>query len=162
MKKLDTDELPDSAERHGDGVTRDETKLLHHDVTRSIIGGLYAVHTDLGVGFAESVYANALSVYLQNAGLRVEREVPFEVVFRGVVVGRYRADLVVESKVVVETKALHRLDPSGVGQVRNYLRVSNLCVGLLLNFGSKPEYKRVILTPEFAHPGRPARAGRTS
>jgi len=115
---------------------------------------MYNVHTALGVGFAEPVYANALSVALQNAGLRVEREVPFEVVFRGVVVGRYRADLIVESKVVVETKALNRLDLSGTAQLRNYLRASGLSVGLLLNFGTTAEYKRVIFTPEFAHPGR--------
>ena len=133
----------------------DETKLLHHELTHSVIGGMYNVHTELGVGFAEPVYANALAVVLQNAGLRVEREAPFEVVFRGVVVGRYRADLIVGGKIVVETKALHRLDVNGTLQLRNYLRASGLSVGLLLNFGSKPEHKRVILTPEFAHPGRP-------
>jgi len=147
---LDTD----FAERHGDGVERDETKLLHHELTRSVIGGMHNVHTELGVGFAEPVSANALAVVLQNAGLRVEREVPFEVVFRGVVVGRYRADLIVDRKIVVETKALRRLDMAGTVQLRNYLRASGLSVGLLLNFGSTPEHKRVILTPEFAHPGR--------
>ena len=115
------------------------------------------MHTDLGVGFSEPVYANALAVALQNAGLRVQREVSFEVVFRGVVVGRYRADLVVESKIIVETKTLHRLDLSGTVQVRNYLRASGLSVGLLLNFGATAEHKRVILTPEFAHPGRSRR-----
>jgi len=135
-------------------VKRDEKGLLHHELTHSVIGGMYNVHTELGVGFAEPVYANALAVTLQNAGLRVERELPFEVLFRGVVVGRYRADLVVDKKVIVGTKAIQRLDPSGTAQLRNYLRASGLCVGLLLNFGSKPEYKRVILTPEFAHPGR--------
>ena len=115
---------------------------------------MYNVHTELGVGFAEPVYANALAVTLTNAGLRVEREMPFEVLFRGVVVGRYRADLVVDRKIIVETKALHRLDPRATVQLRNYLRASGLSVGLLLNFGSTPEYKRVILTPEYAHPGR--------
>ena len=123
---------------------------------------MYAVHSGLGVGFKEAVYANALSVVLRNAGLHVGREVPFEVLFRGVVVECYRADLIVESKVIVETKALHRIDVNALPQVRNYLRASNLNVGLLLNFGSKAEYKRVILTPEFAHPGRPARVSRTS
>jgi GxxExxY protein len=135
-------------------VKRDETKLLHHELTHSVIGGMYNVHTELGVGFAEPVYANALAVTLTNAGLRVEREMPFEVLFRGVVVGRYRADLVVDRKIIVETKALHRLDPRATVQLRNYLRASGLSVGLLLNFGSTPEYKRVILTPEYAHPGR--------
>lgn len=114
---------------------------------------MYNVHTALGVGFAEPVYANALAVALQNAGLRVEREVPFEVLFRGVVVGRYRADLIVENKIVVEAKALHRLDLSGTAQLRNYLRASGLSVGLLLNFGSTAEFKRVILTPDLTHPG---------
>lgn len=136
-------------------MTRDEKELLHHDVTHPIIGAMYAVHTALGVGFSEAVYANALSVALRNAQIRVEREVPFEVVFRGVVVGRYRADLIVESKVLVETKALERLNVAGLAQLRNCLRAANLSVGLLINFGSKPEFKRAILTPEFAHPGRP-------
>ena len=153
-QSLDTDNSTDSADRHGDSVKRDETRLLHHELTHSVIGGMYNVCTELGVGFAEPVYANALAVTLQNAGLRVEREMAFEVLYRGVVVGRYRADLVVDNKIIVETKALQRLDPSGTAQLRNYLRASGLCVGLLLNFGSRPEYKRVILTPEFAHPGR--------
>lgn len=135
-------------------MKKDETNLLHHELTHSVIGGMYNVHTELGAGFAEPVYANALAVSLQNAGIRVEREVSFEVVFRGVIVGRYRADLIVDKKVIVETKALHRLDLSGMVQLRNYLRASGLYVGLLVNFGSKPEYKRVILTPEYAHPRR--------
>ena len=138
-------------------MTRDATKLLHHELTHSVIGGMYAVHTALGVGFVEAVYANALAVVLQSAGLVVEREVPFEVVFRGTIVGRYRADLVVERKIIVETKALHRLDVGGTVQLRNYLRASGLCVGLLLNFGATPEHKRVILTPEFARPVLPRR-----
>ena len=135
-------------------MTRDEKRLLHHKLTHTVIGGMYNVHTELGGGFTELVYANALAVALQNAGVQVDREVPFEVLFRGVVVGRYRADLVVERKIVVETKASLRLDPSGMVQLKNYLRVSGLSVGLLLNFGPRPEHKRVILTPEFAHPGR--------
>jgi GxxExxY protein len=135
-------------------VKRDATKLLHHELTHIVIGAMYNVHTELGAGFLESVYANAVSVVLQNAGLRVEREVPFEVVFRGVVVGRYRADLIVDTKVVVETKALHRLGENGTKQLRNYLRAAGLSVGLLLNFGSRPEHKRVILTSGFARPAR--------
>lgn len=142
-------------------MTRNESELLYHDITRPIIGGMYAVQTELGMGFNEAVCANALSVVLRNAGLRVEREVSFEVVFRGVVVGLYRADLIVESKVLVETKALDRLNVAGLAQLKNCLRAADLSVGLLLNFGAKAEFKRAILTPEFAHPGRPT-ALRTS
>jgi GxxExxY protein len=82
-------------------VARKHEPLLHGDVTQTILGAFYAVHTELGVGFLEAVYANALTVLLRNAGLRVDREVSYDVVFHGVRVGRYRADMVVEGKVIV-------------------------------------------------------------
>ena len=127
----------DSADRRGDGVQSDDgTGLLHGDVTGAVIGGMYIVHGELGAGFFERVYANALCVVLQAAGLAVEREVIFDVMFRGVCVGRYRADIIVERKVVVEVKAGREIHSEHVSQVVNYLR----------NFGSSAKHKRVIAT----------------
>lgn len=125
------------------GVTSSE-KLLHSSVTEAIIGGCFAVHSELGSGFLESVYANALAVVLRNAGLTVEREVPYEVFYHGVSVGLYRADLVVESKVVVEVKTARTIDDAHMAQLRNYLRASGLAVGLALSFGAKAQFRRVV------------------
>ena len=145
MNRLDTD-FKDSTERRGDGVTgKGESHLLHHDLTRVIIGGFFSTHSQLGSGFLEAVYGNGLSLLLRRAGLRVEREVLFEIDFHGEVIGRYRADLIVESKVVVEVKCARAIDPMHVAQLRNYLRAANLRVGLVLNFGRAAEFKRVIL-----------------
>ncbi|MEO6877679.1 MAG: GxxExxY protein [Gemmatimonadaceae bacterium] len=148
MKLHDTDKT-DSGDRHGAALTavngRDgEAHLLHHDVTRSIIGACYSVHSQLGSGFLEAVYANALAVVLRGAGLRVQREVPFNIDFHGHVIGRYRADLIVESQIVVEVKCARGLDAAHVAQLCNYLRASRLRVGLLLNFGRTAKMRRVI------------------
>jgi len=108
------------------------------------------------------VYANALTVLLGVAGLRVEREVPFDIVFHGHTVGRYRADLIVESKVVVEVKAGRAVDPTHAAQLLNYLRASRLEVGLLLNFGPSAQFRRIVSTHRRSSgclPGVAARLG---
>jgi GxxExxY protein len=115
-------------------------------LTKAIIGCFFNVYRELGFGHAESVYARALVVELGGARLRTERETPFEIVYRGVPVGTYRADLIVERCVVVETKAGARLDPNSTPQLLNYLKASHLELGLILYFGPKPEVKRVILS----------------
>lgn len=120
-------------------------RLLHRDLTQAIIGAFYAVHSQLGHGFLEAVYANAMAVVLRGAECGVEREVPFDVAFRGATIGRYRADIVVDSKVIVEVKASAALTDIHAKQLRNYLKASGLQVGLVFNFGPKPDFKRVIL-----------------
>ena len=94
----------------------------------------------------EAVYANALTLLLTRAGLKVERQVPFEIVFHGESVGSYRADLVVESRIFVEIKAGRAIIPQHTAQLLNYLKASRLQVGLLLNFGETAEFKRVVWT----------------
>jgi GxxExxY protein len=122
---------------------RAEEELLHHELTRAIIGGFWAVKAELGPGFLEAVYANALAVILREAGLKVEREVPYEIIFHGVRVGWYRADLVVESKVLVETKVMRAI-PAEIREIAfNYLAASKLRVGLILNFAGRGEVKRI-------------------
>ena len=120
--------------------------LLHRDLTERIIGVFFDVHWDLKGGFLESVYRNAMSYALADAGLHAEREVPLEVHFRGRCVGNFRADMIVESKILLEFKASGQLDPKCDAQVINYLRATGLEVGLLLHFGQRARFKRLIVT----------------
>jgi GxxExxY protein len=116
--------------------------LKHEELTRKIIGVFYEVYNELGQGFLESVYEGAMEIALAEAGLRVERQVPVPVWFRGRQVGDFKADLLVEGLVILELKAARAFDPSHEAQLLNYLRATEIEVGLLLNFGPKPEFKR--------------------
>jgi GxxExxY protein len=120
--------------------------LLHGEISNRIIGVFFQVYNELGPGFLEAVYANAMFVALTDAGLRVEREVPIAVYFRGRRVGIFRADAVVESVVLLEYKAGERLDPTCKPQVLNYLQGCYLELALLLHFGPKPAFKRLVMT----------------
>ncbi|HEY0996036.1 MAG TPA: GxxExxY protein [Gemmatimonadaceae bacterium] len=115
----------------------------HQELTHTIIGGIYGVYGGLGAGLLESVYANALSVRLRRLGLDVAREVPFTVVFDGVEVGHYRADLVCNNAVLVEVKAGEHLSPNAFHQTLNYLRLSKLGVALLVHFGPRLSFQRL-------------------
>ena len=133
--------------------------MLHQDVTGAIIGVFYHVPHELGYGFLESVYERAMIVGLRKLGLRVERQVRTHVYYEGEVVGVFIADLLVEGRVTVELKAGRTLDPSHEAQVLNHLRATRIEVGLLLHFGPKPSFRRLILTndrkPAFALRGAP-------
>ena len=129
------------------GASRDESGLLYHDLTRTIIGRFFTAHSHLGYGFSEKVYANGLTVLLREFGLTVEREVEYDIIFHDHQIGRYRADIIVESKIVVEVKTGKAISPIHEEQLRNYLRASSLPVGLLMNFGPKAQVKRMIWTP---------------
>lgn len=144
MQSHDFSKAPGANQPSVSGTTHATARLPHADTTRTIIGALYEVHGTLGSGFLESVYANSLVVELNAAGLRSERHVPFEIVYRGQPVGRYIADLIVESKVVVEVKAVRAIEAAHRAQLLNYLRASGLEVGLLLNFGASAQFKRVV------------------
>jgi GxxExxY protein len=122
------------------------TELLHKQISDRILASFYQVHWELGPGYLESVYANAMGLALIADGLRVEREVPVAVHFRGQRVGSFRADMIVESVVLVEFKAGEHLDPNWESQLLNYLRGTTLEVGLVLHFGPKATSKRRILT----------------
>ena len=123
-------------------VKQDE-KLLHAELTRSIIACAFAVINELGSGFLESVYEKAMMIALSDAGLSVQSQKPVRVLFRGKPVGDFYADLVVEEKVVVELKSVKTLVPEHAAQTINYLTGTGMQVGLLINFG-KPtlEFKR--------------------
>lgn len=114
------------------------------ELTRQIIGAFYEVNRAFGYGLLEAAYRRAMAVELGYQDIRVAQEVPFELLYRGVSVGLYRADLVVENAVIVETKAGITLDPASTVQLLNYLKVSRLQVGLLLHFGLRPGVKRIV------------------
>jgi len=118
------------------------SRRLHWDVTEEVIQTFYQVHAELGAGQVESVYANAMAIAFDEAGVSYAREVPIAVFFRGRRVGVFRADKVVQRVVMLEYKAGDRLDTNWETQLVNYLRNSEIEVGLLLFFGPQPIVKR--------------------
>ena len=123
---------------------RSDAHLQHAATTKQVIVAFYEVYNELGEGFLESVYQAALGRVLCDAGLGVVREQAIEVFFRGAVIGRFFADLVVEERVVVELKAMKALRAEHEAQLIHYLRATGIEVGLLLNFGPRPEFKRMV------------------
>jgi len=126
-------------------------KMRYQDLSEKIIGSAYRVHKELGRGFVEKVYKNALAIELGEAGLRCSCEVPLTVLYHGKIVGEYCADLIVEDKIIVEAKAVSKLDPAHEVQLVNYLKATGLNVGLLINFGRSVEVKRRV----FDAPAKP-------
>ncbi len=117
--------------------------MLHEELTRKILQACFEVSKELGSGFLESVYEKALLVALKQKGLQVVSQTPLRVKFRGVVVGEFFADILVEGKVLIELKAVGGLANEHYAQLLNYLKATALEVGLLINFGnSKLEYRR--------------------
>ncbi len=131
-------------------------ELLHHDTTEKIIGVFYDVYNETGCDFLEKVVQSALVIALRSAGLTAVERVSYPVFFRGEIIGEFFPDLVVNGIVLVEVKSKNTLAARDDAQVINYLRVSPLEVALILNFGSKPQVMRRILTNERkAHRGLP-------
>ena len=118
--------------------------LLEEAVTRSIIGAFYRVYNKLGFGFLESLYVSALERELIARGHDVAREVSVRIMYDGVELGLQRLDLIVDQRVVVETKSTSELHKHATRQVYNYLRATHLEVGLLLHFGPEPRFFRVM------------------
>ena|SRR5947208_10615980 len=121
------------------------TELKHSELTDKIIGIFYDVYNELGCGFLESVYRESMLIALREAGLQAEREVPVPVFFRGRSVGDFRADLLVNRLVLIELKVARSLDRAHDGQLLHYLKATEIEIGLLLNFGQRPEFRRLIL-----------------
>ena len=111
-----------------------------------IIGCAYRVHNELGPGFLEKVYENALKIDLEDKGLVVEQQCPISVRYRGRVVGDFHADLMVEKRMIVELKAVRNLAQEHEVQLVNYLTATGIEDGLLINFGSSVQVKRKFRT----------------
>ena len=122
--------------------------MKHQEVTEKVIGVYYEVYNELGHGFLESVYEQAMLIALSEAGLHVARQLPITVHFRGQVVGEFRADIMVNNQVIVEIKAARTIESAYEAQIMHYLRATDVEIGLLMNFGPKPEFKRFIFDNE--------------
>jgi GxxExxY protein len=121
------------------------SKLLHREITEKIIGAAFEVHRELGYGFLERVYQRALQVELLRAGVSAEIEKRIQVKYKGVVVGEYDADLIVDGCVAIELKVTPQYDKRDEAQLLNELKATGIKVGLLINFGrAKVEYKRLV------------------
>ncbi|MEO6196711.1 MAG: GxxExxY protein [Dehalococcoidia bacterium] len=132
-----------------DGIGGDDSEVgvayPHQDLTHSIIGAAMAVHTELGSGFLEKVYENALAVELRECTIQFKTQVPIPVTYKGQAVGTYFADMIIAESVLCEIKAIDALSTVHEGQVLHYLKATGIKVGLLLNFGSrKLHFKRLI------------------
>ncbi len=117
--------------------------LKYFALTQQIIGVYFEVYNELGSGFLESVYQKSLALALESAGLKVCSRIDIPVWFRGHQVGQFEGDLLVEQCVLLELKAARALGSAHQAQLLNYLRATEIEVGLLLNFGPRPEFKRV-------------------
>ena len=122
------------------------SKLLHNKITDSILKAYFDVYNQLGYGFLEKVYQNAMYFELKSLVYKVESKKPIKVYFKNQLVGEYYADLLVDDKVIVELKACELLMNAHTAQLMNYLKATEIEVGLVLNFGEEPEFKRIIYT----------------
>ena len=118
--------------------------LLHKELTDAILKAFYDVYNELGYGFLEKVYQNSMYLELKARGFQVEAQNPIKVFYKGNIVGEYYADLVVNNLVILELKAVDILVEEFEWQLLNYLRGTDKEVGLLLNFGRKPEFVRKV------------------
>ena len=121
-------------------------RLIEEELTGKILKAFYTVFNELGFGFLEKVYENALLLELRNRGLNTERQVPLKVYYNANPVGEYFADIIVNNSVIIELKAAEMLAVEHELQLINYLKATEIEVGLLLNFGKKPTFKRKIFT----------------
>ena len=120
--------------------------MLHEEITGKIIGTFYTVYNTLGHGFLEKVYENALVLELRKQGMIAEQQKRVDVFYDEQRVGEYFADIIVDRCVILELKAAEAIAPEHEAQLINYLKGTTLEVGLLLNFGPKPQFVRRILT----------------
>lgn len=119
--------------------------LLHQELSEKIIQGFYNVYNELGYGFLEKVYEKALHIELQNLGLECKAQKPISVYYDGNQVGKYFADLIINNKIIIEIKACALIDEHEY-QLLNYLKATDIEVGLLLGFGKEAKFKRKIFT----------------
>ncbi len=124
-----------------DAVSRE---YVEAELTHKVIGAFYETYNALGHGFLESVYENAMALQFDQDGIRYERQPELAVRFRGQVVGIFRADFLVENKLIIELKAVERVMPAHEAQLLNYLKATGIQLGLLVNFGPKPQVRRRI------------------
>ena len=133
---------------HGFTQMNTDNKLKYKDLSEIIIKSFYDVYNELGWGFLESVYEKALAIVLKEKGLSIERQKAIPVFFRNQDVGDFRADIVVENKIILELKTVLKLESIHEAQILNYLKATAIEIGFLMNFGKQPQFKRFIFDNE--------------
>jgi len=144
--------LPTSIPR----IYADERGLKHGDLTDKLIGIFFSVYNELGHGFLESVYEEAISLALGESGIFFQRQMAVPVWFHERKIGDFRADLLVDGKVIVELKTGRDIDTAWEKQLLNYPRATQIEVGLLFNFGPKAQFRRYVFENERKNPRRSA------
>ena len=125
------------------------TDLKYHDITEQVIGGAMKVHSYFGPGFPEIIYKRALIIEIEKIPLKYASEIEREIIYDQKMIGKRRLDLIIADKILIELKAVVELDNSCFAQIINYLRVFDIEVGLLINFGaSSLKFKRFINTKQ--------------
>ena len=140
----------------------EKDRLVHEELTKSVLGAFFEVYNTLGFGFFENNYASALQIELCSRGHLIEREVPLELFYKGHRIGCYRIDMIVDSSLVIEIKSTPWLPPTTRRQLLNYLRGTGLSVGLVLHFGPKPVFHRQVYTTWKQHQAPVAPADRVT
>ena len=125
-------------------MNTDHQDLKYRKLTEKIISIFYRVYNKLGYGFLEKIYENAMMLEFKKEGITAVSQSPIKVLYEDEIIGEYYADILVDNKVIVEIKASRRLVNENEAQLLNYLKATEIEVGLLLNFGAKPEVKRKI------------------
>ena len=137
-----TPKRADDADKNRTGGSLPIANLKHLEVTKLVLKAFYTVYNELGYGFLEKVYENSLAIESAGLGLNIAQQVPIEVYYKEQKVGFYEADLVINDAVIVELKSVEQLMDRHEAQLLNYLMATRFEVGLLLNFGPKPTFKR--------------------
>ena len=120
--------------------------MMYEDKSDKVINAFYKVYNRLGYGFLEKVYQNALLIELQSMGFDVKSQYPIKVYYEEYEVGEYYADILVDDCIIIENKAMEALREEHECQLINYLKATDIEIGLLFNFGKKPDFKRKIFT----------------
>jgi GxxExxY protein len=131
-----------------------EAKMIYEETTEKILKSFYTVYNVLGFGFLEKVYRNALGIELIKHGFRVAHEKGIFVYYEGQLVGDYFADIIVNERIILELKTAESIRNEHFAQLTNYLKATDIEVGLLLNFGKKPDFKRMLFTNDIKHSQR--------
>jgi len=126
-------------------------KLLHEEITEKIIKSYFKVYNTLGYGFLEKVYENALAIELRKNGLEVKCQYPISVLYESEIVGDYYADIIVNNIVIIELKAAKEISEENECHLINYLKATNIELGLLMNFGKEAEYRRKVFMNKYKH-----------
>jgi GxxExxY protein len=134
----------------------DEHGLKHAELSEKLIGIFFSIYNELGHGFLESVYEQAFSIALAEQGIFFQWQMAVPVFFHQQKIGDFRADLLVDGKILLELKTGREIDPAWEKQLLNYLRATEVEVGLLFNFGPQAQFRRYVFENEKKHPRKSA------